>query len=379
MKQRLRELSGAPLSVVVWLLAVAGVVSILSNRAQRFEYSGFARSTHYEVSASVDGLLESLAVDLYDDVESGQIMALLDGAELDTRLATAETVLEKLEADLGASRARLASESARYESRWRRDLRDLEMDSQRLRLDALRIAVSVANDEAREQRAALLVASLEVLPTWSTMRKTQLGDARLRHRQIADRLASSKVLLEETREAARQAAIRATAFKKALPLAEQELIALAPLRAALTVQTSLIDELRAERDRLVLRSPVAGRVSHVLSHPGQAVLAGEPVVLVSRSFATEIVAYLPERDPRVAQRKQSVVLARRSDPGVVAESVVLRVSPVIEALPERLWKRPGAAEYGRSFVVAAAARLGLVPGEAVNIRFTENGARTGLR
>jgi len=371
MKQRLRELSGAPLSVVVWLLAVAGVVSILSDRAQHFEYGGFARSTPYEVSTSVDGSLESLAVDLYDQVESGQIVALLDGSELDARLATAEAVLEKLKTDLRASRVSLAAETTKEDLGWRRDLRNFEMDVESLRLDALGIEVSLAGDEAREQLAALAVARLEVLPIWSETRKTQLGDAQLRLRQVVDRRSSNQVLFEETRKALRSAKLRARAFKKNLSQTERASAPaiLAPLQAAISVQARLLDELRVERDRLALRSPIAGSVSHVLSHPGQALLAGEPVVLVTRSYATEIVAYLPEQDPRIAKRRQTVMLARRSNPRVVAESVVLRISPTIEALPERLWKRPGVAEYGRSFVVAAVAKLALSPGEAVQVRF----------
>jgi|GEM_PF-894948 len=381
MKQRLREFAGTPLSVVVWLMAIGGVILLFSNEARQFEYGGFARSTHYEVSPGVDGTLEMLAVDLYDQVESGQVVALLDGSELDGRLATAEAVLKKLEADLTASRVKLAAEITRNGNRLRRDVRSFEMDAQRLRLDVLEVAVLIANDEAREQLAALVVARMDALPTWNMTRKEQLGAAQLRLRQIVDRKAANKVLHRQTEKAARLAEARVHAFDKNLPEAEQGLATLAPLQTALAVQARLLDELRAERDRLVLRSPIAGSVSQVLSHPGQAVLAGEPVVLVSRTFATEVVAYLPEQDAREARRKQAVVLSRRSDPSVVAESVVLRVSPVVDALPERLWSRPGVAEYGRSFVVAAAAPLGLAPGEAVKISFTgeEGGSWTEPR
>ena len=57
-----------------------------------------------------------------------------------------------------------------------------------------------------------------------------------------------------------------------------------------------------------------------------------------------------------------------SRPERVAESVVVRLGPDIEILPERLWRVPSTPEYGRAVVIAAVPTLQLTPGELLNVR-----------
>jgi hypothetical protein len=85
--------------------------------------------------------------------------------------------------------------------------------------------------------------------------------------------------------------------------------------------------------------------------------------------AGEVVAYL--RDEQVGRpivEHTPVLLASRRNPGRAAESLVVRVSPDVEMLPERLWRTPGHPDYGRAVVIAAVPELGLAPGELVDVR-----------
>ncbi len=182
------------------------------------------------------------------------------------------------------------------------------------------------------------------------------------------RLEENKVLLAALRDEYVAASARKRAFEQSLPTEGREVAVLAPWKAALAVQVKRIEEIRREREQLVLRSPVSGQVGRVLSRAGDSVVAGEPVLTVSLGFATEVIGYLPAHSPRMATESMRAVLARQSDSPVSAESAVLRVSSSIEVIPERLWRRPDVPEYGRAFVVAAAQALELIPGEDVSIR-----------
>ena len=64
-----------------------------------------------------------------------------------------------------------------------------------------------------------------------------------------------------------------------------------------------------------------------------------------------------------------VIVSSRSSGRTVAESVVLRVGPSIQPLPQRLWTDPRFPDYGRAVVIAATPAMNLTPGEIVNIKF----------
>jgi len=83
---------------------------------------------------------------------------------------------------------------------------------------------------------------------------------------------------------------------------------------------------------------------------------------------TEILAYVDEGAGSHAAADVRVRLASVSNPEQVAESIILRVGPDVELLPERLWANPSRPQYGRAIVIAAVPSLDLRPGELLSVR-----------
>ncbi|MBI5503753.1 MAG: HlyD family efflux transporter periplasmic adaptor subunit [Deltaproteobacteria bacterium] len=366
----LDEMRDAPAAVGVWLCAVLAVTAILSGRAARFEYVGIARTAYYEVSAGTVGTIERISVDLYDPVEAGAVVATLDPGEVKASLATAQAELARLEAEMEAERVTLTRGVGPQQLDWRADLSSFEIEVEQRRLEELTLKVEIESDQVEKQRLATRLARIKPLHADGIVSASEYDDLRLLHDQVSTRIEENRILLASIQEKFRTAEERMRTFQQSLPVEGREQSLLEPLSAAVEVQAKRIEEIHAARERLVLRSPVAGQISQVPGSSGQSVVAGEPVILVARRFASEVVGYLPERAVGVAEENMRVFVARASDPAVSAESVVLRISPTIEPLPERLWQRPGVAEYGRPFVVATAQSLELVPGERVSVSFS---------
>ena len=101
--QRLGDLRGTPLSVGVWIAALLVVVTLLTQRAERVRYSGIARASYHEVSALRVGRILSIVVGLYQRVEAGEVVAILDAEPVRARLATAEAELFRIDAELAAA------------------------------------------------------------------------------------------------------------------------------------------------------------------------------------------------------------------------------------------------------------------------------------
>ena len=366
--EKLSDVPGGGLSVAVWLGAIAVAAFILVGRTTQVGYTGLARTAEYEVSPVAAGRLDRLVVQLYERVEAGEVVASLDGSEVRARLATAEAELANLQAQLEAARTTLVRGVGPQQRGWRADLRRFEIDLEQRRLEALALEVAMENDRVEKQRLGFARERVAELHRDGVVSDAEYDDARLLHVQVVRRLDKNRALLSKTRDEVYAAAERKREFERSLPTEGREDAFLEPWRTALGVQAMRVEEIRGERQRLLLTSPVGGQVSQILGSRGQAVLAGEPVVMIAQRYASEAVAYMPEEDTRRVEPDMPVLISRRGAGGRVAESFVLRVAPTVEMLPARLWRTPDIPAYGRPFVVAVTQPLELVPGEAVNVR-----------
>jgi len=175
-------------------------------------------------------------------------------------------------------------------------------------------------------------------------------------------------MLERTETDRNAAEARRADFERQQPLLASS-STLLPLRSAVEVETRALEEIEAQQKALVLRSPVSGQVSLVAGREGQAVVAGEPVVMVSDTSVREIVAYLGETNPAEIEPNATVELRSLSRPTEVADSKVLRVGEGILPLPQRLWRDPRVPVYGRTVVIAATPSMPFAPGELLQVRF----------
>lgn len=362
-RERFRDFRSGPLTVVVWLVAMAAALILLAGRASEYEYVGLARTIEYEVSAVSVGRVASLPVSLYEPVDAGQVVALLDDSALRTRLATAAAELERLDGALAAEAARNTVHAADVSG----ELRRFQVDEQQLTLELLALQVEIESDRIELERLELSVERAWRLHQVGLIAEADLDDARLQHDAMAKRVEENEILLARTKEELHRLSQRRASFESRFSAADEADPLLRPLQDAIRVQTQRIRELEGERKALVLRTPVTGCVRQVLARTGQAVVPGEPVVVVAETVASEVLAYLPETgdsDPRPQDR---VLVSHLGRPNTVVEAMIDRIGPSVEQLPQRLWRDPAVPEYGLPVVVSGIAALGMIPGERVTI------------
>ncbi len=112
---------------------------ILTSRVAFVEYIGLARAIEHEVSVAVPGTLANVLVDMFEDVEKGQLVALLDDRQVAATLAVAAAELSVLtrqqDAALGATANSGAVSGATVG--WMSERRRFDMDVENRRLEAL--------------------------------------------------------------------------------------------------------------------------------------------------------------------------------------------------------------------------------------------------
>jgi HlyD family secretion protein len=342
---------------------------MLFTRARRFEYIGVASAPSYEISSRTAATVASVGVGLYDRVGPGDVVVVLDDAQVKAAVETARANVRRLSAELDAAKAGLGG--AAGAGGLATDLRRFAVDEERQRLDALTIKVTLESDRVELERRRIEMRRADALRAAELLSDADRDNARLLYEQLKRRNEENEQLLEQTEEAVRRTQARRADYEHGGAGPGSEPAAFRPLREGINVEVQRLKEVETQREALVLKSPVAGRVSRILAARGQSVVAGEPIVLIEEEAVKEIVAYLREGDIRsVAPSSKVRITSVRS--GRVADSVVIAVGPGLEALPQRLWKNPQLAEYGLGVTIGASPLMALTPGELVSVDFVKN-------
>ena len=133
-----------------------------------------------------------------------------------------------------------------------------------------------------------------------------------------------------------------------------------------TVQTEL-SAISASVDRLDTRSPIEGRITELHARPGDAVIAGQPLLTVMPARGAHAIAYVRESAMITPFKGMPITLRTRTVPVQEFEAVVDAVGPAIEAIPSRQRNVAQMEEWGLPIRIRLPSTAELVPGALVEI------------
>jgi multidrug resistance efflux pump len=360
------------LPVLVWLAAVALVVLLLQHRAQRFEIVGFAQGRVYTAAANCQGRLKDINVELFETVGQGQALAVvdtvLDNENLNAQLNTALVEVHRIKAELAATEEQLQVEAANTDNDWVAAQRRFSVDLENARIRILEIKTQLETDrialrdlEVEKQISQSLLDQQAVAPY-------ELQKVQLQYDALAKQVEENEHLLQQATEVFLNAQQRSEQYAQLHPRHPSLQLALKPIQEAIAVQEQRVEELRARAQPVILEAPFAGLVSRIDHRPGDAVLAGEPILTVTEAEPREVIAYVSQNLLGRVREMMDVELVTTSEPVKVAPSQVTGVGPGVELMPERLWANPNIPEWGRPILIKIPPGLELVPGELVGVR-----------
>jgi RND family efflux transporter MFP subunit len=122
-------------------------------------------STRFDVSAKVGGLIEQMKVDLGDEIDRGQIVAVLDDDEFEQAVVQAEAELAVRQAELASAQAELRRVQREYDRLQtlaeRRVVTNVELDEITATLESQKASVALAEARVRQARAEQEVARIQ--------------------------------------------------------------------------------------------------------------------------------------------------------------------------------------------------------------------------
>ena len=388
--------------MLVWLGAVAIVVALFSHRTRRYELVGVAQGPIHQIAATCDGRLKSVTVELFDEVTAGQVLAVVNGvlpdeptkAELEAQVAALDASITHLAAESRAARAEYIASVDNLKTEWVAEGRPFATNVSDAELRVLQLTTEIEtgqklwNEFDIDIKRFIIEGRLDV----NDLAVYELQLLQAQQATIAKTIEYNKHAREQLQREVKAAVARESEFKNKhephLGTSDKDVEdVIAKQTDALERQKDVVLAQLAsleKREALELKSPIDGFIipiqgntneiglrrpgENLLRRPGEVVTVGDPIFAVAERQPREIIAYVSERQLGRVREGTAVQLIKNTEPAQIAKSQVTYVSPVVEQMPERLWRNPTIPQWGRSVLIEIPAGLKLVSGQAVGIR-----------
>jgi len=332
---------------------------------------GEVEAVRIPVRASYDGLLAHLdsgPLRLFDDVQIGQAVARLDDGPAQAALQALRQEIEALKGELAAVSARAGQEESDRAHDRLRESRRLALDVEDARLAILSLQTELQGDKVQLGRLTKLLAEAEKARQAGGVTMQTVVDLTLRRDETEVRIRGNTQAMTQAEANLASAQQRLKDYPTPPP-AEVDVL-LEPIRKTRAAQEARARELELQIATMAIRSPIAGKVCAILRHPGQAVEAGDDILMIAADRGRHIVTYVREYD-QVRPRVGMVVSVKpRNAAAKVVQAHVLRIGPQVEAVPPHQCADPARLEWGLPVLISVPEDADLRPGELVDIAFT---------
>lgn len=313
------------LGTVAWMFGLLVALVVGTQRQGTVEGLGMGFAPPIHISALEAGLLQSIDVELHDQVDLGTVVARIDPSRLHAKKAVAEAKLLAVQEDQLLDAMTEA----------RRFAQGLESSL----LDAARVRTKLVEDRALlsslEERAAIE----SDLQSRGASSEQRVADLERRMRVVQARISAGQQAVSVASTAASAARVR----NEAAPQGNEWRIVAA---------TRQVEELQERIERLNLMAGIKGQVTWIHANPGEVVQPGDPVVQITRLATSDVVAYLPISQVHSLAPGTRARVVRASGQVLRGELVSLGAGPM--QMPAQLWHNSVAPEWGVPVRIALA-------------------------
>lgn len=336
--QRWREFRIQVLPFVLFLGIIVGIVFLWKSYVQPVGVIGAAETNLVNVTSLQDGMISELFVERFQNVTTGQVIAVV--VNTDPELIKAQ--IESVQADIKVLKARNDE-----------DVRRADQSNREFRQDLLSLRVEQAVDNANWYNASNTyeralkeyndkIGPLAAVDAAQAQRDALAASMRERGAQIVD-LDKSLIELDQKKNSGEPDAFAEAIEKKA-------------------------KELELMLKPSTLRSPINGMISIVHHVKGERIIRGMPVVSISDPETKRIIGYIRQPVTAVPTTNDFVQITTRTEPRRVARGKILRIGAQLEPInPALLAPDSKRMEVGLPILVEIPPEIRLVPGEYVNL------------
>lgn len=378
MPTRSGKLLGKIMPVIIWLFAVAAVVTLYTQRAQSFMAIGLAVARAQTIAAVGDGIIRHIAVKPCQSVNKGDVLVTLELGNpveneftrslAEAQKTTAKAELERLQSELAAMQEELSNELLQQQT-------DESLRYQQLILDVNRARVTLLENKATLESDRGLLAGLlqektvlEELLTKEAIEPYEFQKIQIEHDSMAAKVKAEEELLAQAQIDLDTAQNRLSQYTSpSTEMTEQIRRRLEPFDKAIAVQEKYLGELFAPSQIWIVRAEFDGVVGSIACAEGQAVTTEMPIMTVSSPVADYVTVWLDPHQAGIVREKMPVEIIKTTAPRAAYPAEVVSMGSAFEIIPEQLWKTPGVPQWGRPVCISVSPELGLLGNEVVGV------------
>ncbi len=350
------------------------VVALLWREQGRLpNATGIIEAVRIDVATATDGILVGLESSitrpwsLFDRVEAGQVIARLDDASLIAATKTLESESARIRKKLVAAQAEISFGDAQQEYNRSRKANRLAWQIERHRLNVLDRQVQIDIDQVNLQRRKEVIEIITPLVNDepNSFPRLEFIEEQLRRDRVAKRIEDNQKALKEAKAQSHAAEERLRQYPT--PLQAEVAALLAPIRAALDVQEARMNQLCVESQSLIVRAPMSGTIAAIYRWPGQAVVAGAPIMTIASDHGRYIVSYVRQQQ-RITPHAGMPVDVRIASVGHKSFATTIgRIGPQVELIPIEQLRDPKTPEWGLPIQILIPEALSARPGTRVEV------------
>ena len=370
--------------VVVWLVAVICVVALFYQRSQRIEVLGLTRGRVYVVASAATGRLIHMAAGLFEAVQQGQVVAVVDTLPdndyartlIQERQETIKAQMTHLAAQLLPTQERLSAQAVNQETSLAADVRRFALDVENTKLWILELRTRIETDRIAARAAAAEIETTRGLVDQDVIDASELLRVQLEHDGLTAMIRENERLLAQAQTNQAQATERLNQFSLADVQTPSVENALEVIRKEIDVFDRRFNELMAElsaiesRKAVKILAPFDGIISQVHGTVGGVVDVNQPILTITEDRPSEVVAYINEYLADEIEVGMEVQVVKMGVEVKMIQCEVSAIGPRIEQLPQQLWRSPTLPQWGRPFLIKTDSLdlLDLATGEKVGVR-----------
>jgi multidrug resistance efflux pump len=270
--------------------------------------------------------------------------------------------------------------------------RRFSLDVENARLKILDLQVTIVSDRIRATDLETEVKICQKLLEDGAIAPYELDKAKAQCDALSAKIKENERLLEQAQTDLKDAELRYGQFAQRELRVPSVDAAMEVIRKKINVEEETMNGLLKRLDALksrqavALTSPIDGVVvpiplqgrsrelleqragEQVIRRSGEVVAAGEPILAVAEEAPTEIVAYVSEQTVGHIRENMPVDLVTTRAQAQIAKANIADIGPMVELMPQRLWRNPNLPQWGLPIVIKVPPGLLLMPGETVGVR-----------
>jgi multidrug resistance efflux pump len=367
--RQIRMLRQRVMPVIVWCAALACVVTLAGRGQIHIHATGIAEVREVPIAPLMDGVIQAMSVDLFDSVEPGAVVAIIDDKMVRAQIETAETELAQVRAEVSAASDRIGLEVSDRELDELNRQRRFILNEETARLDYLDRVIQQEADKVALERLGIMLVRHETLVKEKLTDEDTYDQIRLQHEALETKLRENESAIALVRQQIDEA-VKRKENEQAEDLEINVANMLHPVIESVRVQEARIREIVEHRKLLTLKAPVAGKITQVFHRTGETVLSGEPMLAITASESRRVLAYVDERAARLIDVGTEVEVRSLNNPALVVTTKVVKMGSAIEEFPIRLRSNAMFAQWGLPVLAGNIPADVFFPGEALQLKFT---------